>query len=117
MKPGKLRKELEKALSKRDNKLVRALLEFWDDLEKLAEEETMRPKLHWLDGEVFPEVYFAYTLLLSGEDDPAVFGNETNPQELLQEYLEQGQSLRLAFYETVQKMVKEKYRRQHVYKI
>jgi len=120
MKPEQLREMLEGELSgKRGRRagLFRNLLEFWDDLVKLADDESVKGRLYFLDDEKFPEVYFAYTLVLSGETNPAVFGNETNPQELLGEFLEQGQTRRLAIYEAVKKMIKEKYKRQHVYEI
>ena len=119
-KPEQLREMLEGELSgKRGRRagLFRNLLEFWDDLVKLADDESVKGRLYFLDDEKFPEVYFAYTLVLSGETNPAVFGNETNPQELLGEFLEQGQTRRLAIYEAVKKMIKEKYKRQHVYEI
>lgn len=120
MKPEQLRQELAKELrGKRGQtaRLFRKLLKFWDDLVKLTDDDNLRKKLRFLDDEKFPEVYFGYTLVLSGERDPAVFGNETNPQELLQEFLEEGLSRRQALYETVKTMIKEKYRRQHVYEI
>jgi len=112
-----LRDELKRELKAKNNRLFQKLLKFWDDMVKLTDDEFLRKKLRFLDDERFPEVYFAYTLLLSGETDPAVFGNETNPQKLLHEFLEEFPTKRAALYETVKVMIKEKYRRQHVYEI
>jgi len=110
-----LRDELERELKTKPNRLFRRLLKFWDDMEALAQEES--PRLSLLDMEIFPEVYFAYSSLLVGENNPETYGCEIAPAEFLAEVRSLGVTLRPALYEVARLMIREKYRRQHVYEI
>ena len=96
------------------------LLGLWDDMEELVALDSLRTKLRFLDYEKFPEVYFAYMVVIKGETDPEVFGCSTNPMDLLSDEFQEaepGDNLRKILKETVKEMIKEKFKRQHVYRL
>jgi hypothetical protein len=95
------------------------LLGLWDDMEELVKLESLRKKLRFLDDEKLPEIYFGYTLLIAGETDPEVFGCSTSPVEILKGIQKEFPELtfRKAMQETVKEMIREKYKRQHMYEL
>jgi len=111
--------------------LTALLLGLWGDMEELVKLESLRKKLRFLDMDKFPEIYFAYTLLISGETDPEVFGCITNPLVILGQILSKDTlfysgkvkeadpkiTFRKALQETVKEMIREKYKRHHRYEL
>jgi len=95
------------------------LLGLWDDMEELVNLESLRKKLRFLDMDKFPEIYFAYTVLIAGETEPEIFGCSTNPMQILKGIQEEFPefTFRKALAETVKEMVREKYKRQHMYEL
>jgi hypothetical protein len=105
---------------KESSTLNTLLLGLWGDMEKLLNLESLRKKLRFLDDEKLPEIYFAYTLLIAGETDPEVFGSCSNPMQILEQALRENGpegTFREALQETVKEMLREKYRRQHMYEL
>jgi len=77
------------------------LLVFWEDMERLTEEEYDR--LWRIDDEPFSEVSFAYTRLIAeGKAGPRLI---------------QGESIKTIIYDEAKKLIKEKYKKQCVYEI
>lgn len=96
------------------------ILGLWDDMVELLGTESIRTKLRFLDFQKFPEVYFAYLLVIKGETDPEVFGCSTNPMELLDEEIaesEEDDDFKTILKRTVREMIKEKFKRQHMYEL